>query len=254
MQKALSQMNIKLQHVISDITGVTGMKIIRAIVQGERDGVTLAAMKDWRVKNSIETIAKALTGDYRDEHLFALRQAVELYDFYRKKMMECDKAIHLEMRKFESKVDLSENVSRQQKRTKGLGKKKKDKVRRNEPTFDCQTELYRIIGVDLTRIDGIGESTAQLILSEIGMDVGSKWKTEAHFSSWLGLCPENEISGGKVLRRGTRKVVNRIANALRMCAQSRWHSQALWERLRVGSGPAGVHQSQSLQPPTSLHA
>src|SRR5260370_30283941 len=184
MQKALSQMNIELQHVISDITGVTGMRIIRAIFEGERDGTTVAAMKAWRVKNSVETIAKALTGDYRDEHLFALSQAVELYDIYRKMMVECDRAILLEMRKFESRVDLSKGLAPgQEKQAKGLGKKKKDKVRRNEPTFDCQTELYRIIGVDLTRIDGIGESTAQLILSEIGMDVGNKWGTEAQFSS-----------------------------------------------------------------------
>jgi transposase len=227
MQKALTQMNLKLQHVISDITGTTGMKIIRAILDGERDGTKLAAMKDWRVKNSVETIAKSLTGDYREEHLFALRQAVELYDFYRKKMMECDSAILLEMRKFESTVDLSKApTSEPEKADKGLGRKKKGKIRRNELTFDCQAELYRIIGVDLTRINGISESTAQLIFSEIGRDVASKWKTEAHFSSWLGLCPENKISGGKILHSGTRKVVSRVANALRMCAQSLLHSNS----------------------------
>ena len=244
MQKALTQMNLKLQQVISDITGTTGMKIIRAILDGERDGMKLAEMKDRRVKNSIETIAKALVGDYREEHLFALNQSVELYEFYRQKVCECDRAILLEMRKFESKVDADAcgtSLPKQNNNTNGLGKKKKQgKGQRNQPTFDCQTELYRITGVDLTRIDGISESTAQLILSEIGMDVASKWKTEAHFSSWLGLCPENAISGGKILGRGTRKVVNRVANALRMGAQSLLHSKsalgAFARRIRTRRG------------------
>lgn len=212
MQKALTEMNIKLHQVISDLTGVTGLAIVRAILAGERDRLKLAAMKDHRIKSDEATIAKALEGDYRPEHLFALRQALELYDYYQQKVAECDAEILKEMQTLETRAEGAPPPAPKSKR--------KARSKHNPFSFDSQAELYRILGVDLTRIDGLNEGTVQLVLSELGLDLCHKWPTEAQFTSWLGLCPNNEISGGKVLRRGTRKVVNRVANALRMCAQS----------------------------------
>jgi transposase len=217
MQKALTEMNIKLHHVISDLTGVTGLAIVRAILAGERDRLKLAALKDRRIKSSETTIAKALEGDYRAEHLFALRQALELYDYYQQKIAECDGAILKEMQTLETRAPASASPA---------PLKRKPRSRHNPIPFDAQAELNRIMGVDLTRIDGLNEATVQLVLSELGLDLSTKWPTEAQFTSWLGLCPNNEISGGKVLRRGTRKVVNRVANALRMCAQSLLNSKS----------------------------
>jgi transposase len=203
MQKALTQMNLKLHQVISDLSGQTGMRIVRAILQGERDRLKLAELKDPRIKSSVGTIAKSLEGDYRAEHLFALRQAVELYDYHQQ----------LESRAEPGSVPPP-------------SLKRKGRSRHNLIPFDSRAELYRILGVDLTRIDGLNEATVQLILSELGLDLCKKWPTEAQFASWLGLCPNNEISGGKVLRRGTRRVINRVANALRMCAESLLNSKS----------------------------
>lgn len=214
MQKALTQMNIKLHQVISDLSGHTGLRIVRAIVAGERDRLKLAALKDRRIKSDVSIIAKALEGDYRAEHLFALKQALELYDYYQQKIAECDAAILKEMQTLETRGIASSLL------------KHKPRSQHNPIAFDSQAELYRIMGVDLTRIDGVNENTAQLILSELGLDICHKWPTEAQFTSWLGLCPNNEISGGKLLKRGTRKVVNRVANALRMCAQSLLNSKS----------------------------
>lgn len=218
MQKALTQMNLKLPQVISDLSGRTGMRIVRAILQGERDRLKLAALKDPRVKSSLGRIAKALEGDYRAEHLFALRQAVELYDYYQQKIAECDQAILKEMQSLETHAATGS--------VPPTPLKRKARSRHNAIPFDSQAELYRIMGVDLTRIDGLNEATGQLILSELGLDLCKKWPSEAQFCSWLGLCPNNEISGGKVLRRGTRKVINRVTNALRMCAESLLNSKS----------------------------
>lgn len=214
MQKALTQMNLKLHQVISDLSGHTGLRIVRAIVAGERDRLKLAALKDRRIKSDVSIIAKALEGDYRAEHLFALKQTLELYDYYQQKIAECDAEIRKEMETLETRGSA------------GASLKRKPRSRHNPIGFDSQAELYRIMGVDLTRIDGVNENTAQLILSELGLDICHKWPTEAQFTSWLGLCPNNEISGGKLLKRGTRKVVNRVANALRMCAQSLLNSKS----------------------------
>jgi transposase len=218
MQKALTQMNLKLHQVISDLSGQTGMRIVRAILQGERDRLKLAALKDPHIKSSLSTIAKSLEGDYRAEHLFALRQAVELYDYHQQKIAECDQEILKEMQSLESRAAPGSVPPPPLKR--------KGRSRHNLIPYDGRAELYRIMGVDLTRIDGLNEGTVQLILSELGLDVCKKWPTEGQFSSWLGLCPNNEISGRKVLRRGTRKVVNRVANALRMCAESLLNSKS----------------------------
>lgn len=215
MQKALTEMNLKLHQVISDLSGQTGLTIIRAILSGERDRMKLAALKDRRVKSDVLRIAKALEGDYRHEHLFALQQALELYDFHQLKIAECDAQILKEMQTLETRAVAPAS-----------GLKRKPRSNHNPIPFDSQAELYRVLGVDLTRIDGLNESTVQLILSELGLDLCQKWPTEGQFASWLGLCPNNEISGGKVLKRGTRRVVNRVANALRMCAQSLLNSRS----------------------------
>ncbi len=209
MQKALTQMNLQLQHVISDITGLTGMKIIRAIVAGERDRKRLAAMRDVRTKANEETIAKALEGDYRAEHLFALKQSLELFDSYQKQIQACHDEIENHLKSLESKADPAElKPARREK-----------KKRRNQPEFPIREQAFRISGVDLTQIDGIHESAALALIAEFGVDM-SPWKTEKHFASWLTLCPNNKISGGKVLRRATRKSANRARDIFRLCAQS----------------------------------
>jgi transposase len=217
MEKALSQMNLKLTKVISDLSGQTGMRIVRAIVDGERDPWKLATLKHVRVKSSLRTVAKSLEGDYHAEHLFALKQAVELYDYYLKQIAECDQEILKTMQSFASRVTPG---------TESTPLKRKDRSRHHPLPYDGQAELYRIMGVDLTRIDGLNEGTVQLVFSELGLDLHKKWPTEAQFVSWLGLCPNNEISGGKVLRQGRRKVLNRVANALRMCAESLLNSKS----------------------------
>jgi transposase len=234
MQKALIQMNILLHNVISNITGVTGLRIIEAILEGERDGVKLASLKDHRIKSSANEIARSLEGDYREEHLFALRQSLELYRFYHKLLDECDQKIQSHMQQFEPKVEIKEKPLAPRRTTHRL-------PQRNEPKVDWRTALYQMSGVDLTRIDGIDILTSQTIISEVGFDM-SPWKSEKHFASWLGLCPNNEVTGGKVKNRGRRKVVNRAAQALRMAAQSLKNSKtalgAFFRRMRARLGPA----------------
>jgi len=208
MQKALTEMNLQLHKVLSNVTGVTGMNIIRAIIAGERDPEKLALMREHGVKNTPETIAKALEGDYRQEHLFALKQAVELYDFYHQQIEACDREIERYLHTFEAKVDPVQHP---------LPKRKKEN--RYQSFTDLRTELYRMSGVDFTQIPGLDVVSVQTILSEIGLDPG-KFPTEKHFVSWLGLCPNNRITGGKVKSTKTRKTVNRAANAFRMAAQA----------------------------------
>jgi len=230
MQKALEQMNLQLHKVISDITGVTGMNIIRAIIAGERNPVVLAQMKHHLIKSSQETIAKALTGAYSEEHLFALKQAVEIYDIYRNKIAECDRQIQRYLSTFETKAD-----------PKDLGPKpaKKKTRNKNAPGFNLRGELYRITGVDLTQIDGIDVMTAHTVISECGFDI-SAFPSEKHFASWLGLSPNNRITGGKIFSSRTRKVQNRISTVLRMAAQSLHRSKtalgAYYRRMRARLG------------------
>jgi transposase len=232
MQKALTLMNLQLTNVISDVTGATGMRIIRAILKGERDPHRLAEMRDARTKNDEETIAKALEGDYRPEHLFALKQAVELFDFYQGQISACDQQIAKYLQTLESKIDTQLNP---------IGPARAQKSsHRNAPGFDCREESYRISGIDLTQIHGISESAALTILSEIGIDMSS-WKTEKHFASWLTLCPNHKITGGKIFQRSTRKSSNRIHDVLCLCAQSLFNSRsalgAFSRRLRSRLGP-----------------
>jgi transposase len=216
MQKALTEMNLQLTNVISDISGLTGLTIIRAILNGERDATKLAKMKDYRIKASQETIAKSLQGTWRQEHIFSLRQAVELYDFYQRKIRECDDQIHAHLDTFESKVDINQSP---------LSPRKSKRPKGNAPKFDFRNELYRISGTDITSIDGIDVLTAQTVISEAGLDM-THWKTEKNFASWLGLCPNNKITGGKVMKRRTRHVVNRAADALRMAASTLRNSKS----------------------------
>ena len=211
MQKALSQMNLQLHHVISDITGATGMRIIRAIVAGERDRQRLAAMRDIRTKADEQTIAKALEGDYRPEHLFALKQSLQLFDFYQNQIRDCHQQIADHLRGLETHTEPKAELLR-------AARRKKDN-HRNRPDFNIREEVFRISGVDPTEIDGMNETAMLGLIAEIGVDM-SPWKTEKHFASWLTLCPNNKISGGKVLQRRTRKSASRARDILRLCAQS----------------------------------
>jgi hypothetical protein len=234
MQKALTQMNLQLANVISDLSGVTGQKIVRAIVAGERDPHQLAKPRDARIQASHEEIAKSLEGNWRPELVFVLQQEVDLYDTFQKRIAECDQQIQKHLATFADNRNPVQPPS-----PKGEMKKKKKKPTQNAPAFDLSHELVRISGVDLTRIDGIEVMVAQTVLSEVGLDM-SRWKTEAHFSSWLGLCPDNRISGDHVLRRGTRRMINRAATALRMAATTLLRSQtylgAQYRRLRSKLG------------------
>jgi len=211
MQKALAQMNLQLAHVVSDITGVTALRIIRAILKGERDREKLAKLRDPRTRASAETIAKSLEGNYRAEHLFALRQSVGLLDYYQTQIQECDREIAAQLQTMESRVDPVKQPLKE-----ARSRKKKT---RNHPAFDCREQAYRISGVDLTQIDGISESAALTLISEIGVDM-SRWETEKHFVSWLTLCPNNRISGGKILQRSTRKSASRARDTLLLCGQT----------------------------------
>jgi transposase len=228
MQKALTEMNLQLHRVVSDITGVTGMAIIRAIIAGERDSQILAALKDPRAKRSIQEISEALKGDYRIEHLFVLKQELNLYDIYQQQIEQCDQQIEQCLLTFESQSD--EHLSP---RPKGK------KPSRHAPAFDLRSHLYRITGVDFTQIDGLEALTIQIIISEVGLDP-SRFPTVKHFTSWLGLCPGSRISGGKILSSKTRKVVNRASNAFRMAAQSLANSRtalgAFYRRIRSRLG------------------
>lgn len=209
MQKALEQMNVKLGQVIDDIKGVTGMRIIRAIISGERNPEKLAALRDSRCNNNEAVIAKALEGNFRSEHVFALQQAVELYDFYKKQIIECETRIQNHLESFD---DHSNGTS--------LGKpSRKSGGSANKFHFDARSYLYRITGVDVTRIEGIEAPTALNIIGEIGIDMSS-WPTEKHFASWLGLSPGSKISGGKVLSGKTKPSANRAAHAFRLAAYS----------------------------------
>ena len=209
MQKALTQMNVKLQHVISDITGKTGMRIIEAIVAGERDPEQLAKHRDPRTRADHETIAKSLQGHWRHEHIFELTQALELYRVYQGKIAECDHEIEAQLERFDERGDGEPPAA----------KPRKKNNRGNAPRFDVRTHLYRMTGVDLTQIDGVDGFTALKVVSEIGTDM-TKWPTAKHFASWLGLSPDNKVTGGKIISSRTKTSANRAAAALRMATYS----------------------------------
>lgn len=212
MQKALTQMNIQLANVISDVVGETGQRILRAIVAGERDGNVLAAMKDVRIRASNDEIVKSLQGNWRDEHLFALKQALGLFDFIGTQLAECDREIEQQLQCLQTHDGEP-------------GKGKKKSTPRNAPKFDLRTQLFKMCGVDLTRIDGIHVTTALTVISEVGVDM-SRFPSDKHFASWLGLCPGTKITGGKVMSGKTKRSANRAAQALRLAASALRTSQS----------------------------
>lgn len=230
MQKALTQMNLRLTSVLSDITGVTGLKIIRAILAGERDPLVLAQFRAPGCKQSAAQIAKALEGFYRREHLFALKQAVELYAFYERQLHACDAELEALYQQFEPPEHPATPPP----------EPRRGPPRKNQAHFDLAPALYRLTGgVDLIAIDGLEAVTVQKVLSETGTDM-SKWPTVKHFASWLRLCPNNKISGGKVQQRGVLPTKNRASIALRVAAVSLEHSDsalgAYYRRMRARHG------------------
>ncbi len=239
MQKAMTEMNLQLHHVVADITGATGMRIIRAIIGGERNPSVLASMRDKRCHSSVETIEKALTGHYRAEHLFVLEQAVALYDVYQQKVAACDVQI-------ESVMNALSSVRRRQEGAtadRSVSPKPHRNRTANEPAFDVGGSLHTLLGKDLTRIDGVGPYLALKLVSECGDDL-SAWPSAKHFTSWLSLAPNNKISGGKVLSSRTKRSGSRVASLLRLAAVSVGRTEtalgAFYRRLssRVGKAKA----------------
>jgi transposase len=234
MQKALQQMNIQLTQVLSNVAGVSGLAIIGAIVAGERDPAKLSALVDRRVRASAESIRQALQGDYREEHLFVLRQAYELYLTYEAKVQACEEQVARESAHL---PQLAEPT------LKPLAARKEGRKAAHDQMagLDMRQRLYEKFGVDLTAIEGIGVLTGLVLLTEVGPHV-SRFRTEKHFCSWLGLCPDNRISGGKVLSSRTRRVVNRATDALRMAASTLERSQSAlggyYRRMKARLGAA----------------
>lgn len=215
LQKALTQMNVQLHHVITDIMGVTGQAIVRAIAKGERDAATLAKLRDRRIKANEAEVRASLRGNWREEHLFALKQALALIDAYAEQIEQCDG----ELQRLLGALKEHELPSG------GLGASKRSAPARNTVRFDARAALFEASGVDLTRIPGIDTSTALKIISEVGPDL-ARFASVKHFTSWLGLCPGTKVSGGKVLSSATRPCANRAAQALRMAAQALRKSQS----------------------------
>jgi len=235
MQKALLQMNVQLSQAVTDVTGMTGQAIIRAILAGVRDPQTLAALREPGCKKSEEEIGKALTGTWREEHLFILKQSVMIYDFYTQAIQACDEEIERVYAMTRPDWDAGDIVL--------LPKRKRNSHSKNMPhnPEEIRKHLKRISGVDLSAVDGFGVSLAQTVIMEVGTDM-SKFPDEKHFCSWLGLAPKHEISGGKVLKNKTLKTRNRAGQAFRMAAQSVKQAECvfgvLYRRLRARLGPA----------------
>lgn len=232
MQKALTQMNLQLHHVLSDLTGVTGLAILDALLAGERDPQVLARLRDPRIKAAPATIAKALVGDYRPEHLFTLRQSLASYRHYQDLIEACDREVQTLLGSFASTIDPAQHPL-------PSAAKSRRPARENTPRFDLRTELYRILGTDLTRLPGLQTPSVFTLFAELGADL-SAFPAGDHFASWLGVCPDNRISGGKILSVQTRHVKHRVAQVLRLAAQSLSRSQsvlgAYFRRMRAKLG------------------
>ena len=238
MQKALLQMNIQLSQALSDVTGITGLNIIRAIVAGERDPHKLAELRNYRCQKDESEIAKALTGTWREEHLFILKQSLAFYDFYTAQIEVCD----MEIEHTYGLVRPEWEVVEHQTTTSG----KRNSHSKNAPKeVEVRKHLKRICGVDLTAVHGVSASLAQTIVIEVGTDM-SKFPNEKHFCSWLGLAPKNDISGGKVLQSSTLKTRNRAGQAFRMAAGSVMRADCMFgvhyrrQRSRLGPAQAAV--------------
>lgn len=242
IQKALTTMNVQLANAISDVKGVTGMAIVRAIVAGERDAQELAKLRDPRVKASKEEIAHSLEGNWQKEVLFELQLVVEAYDFHQQQIAQCDEKLQKYLAEMperewagkEPEKTAPENTAKQRRKLQA-----KRKSNDNRPKFDLGAELKRLMGVELRLIDGIDLMTMQTLYAEIGADL-SAWPTEKHFAAWLGLAPRREVSGGKVIRHERGSVKNRVANALRNAAQTLTRSDsylgARYRKLRARLG------------------
>ncbi len=241
MQKALTKMNVQLANAVSDIAGVTGMKIIRAMVGGQLDPWTLAKLRDGRIQASEEEIARSLEGHWREDLLWELKQALEAYEFHEKQRAACDEKLREYLRELPTREaepvagELAEESAKQAKKRRA----KQNQRTKNQPQFDLRAELVRVTGTDLTSIEGVSVMTAQTIFSEVGADL-SAFASERHFCSWLQLTPRRDVSGGKVIRHVKSRVQNRIALALRMGAESLWHSDsylgAKYRHLRIRLG------------------
>lgn len=219
MQKSLEQMNVQLHKVLSDITGVSGLRILRAIVNGEREAEQLAALSTTGIQASRKEVAEALRGHYREQHVFTLSQALKTFDFIHERIRECDTAIEATLKRFKSKSETPPIVP----------PKKKGK---NQPHFHLSQELARITGVDITQIPGISALTAQTVVAEVGIDM-SAFPSEHHFASWLGLAPNNKKTGGRIFSSRTKSRPSPAAIALRMAALALQRSKsALGDRFR----------------------
>ncbi len=222
MQKALTQMNVRLTEVVTDIGGKTGMSIIRAILKGRRSPDELAKLRDPRCKQDIETFIKALTGTWRQEHLLSLKQSLALYDSCRENAKEVEEVLISMVDDKPEKCNSKEDEDHH----KGdmPPKVKKKRGLKSEFQVPIADSWKRVTGVDLTAIDGVNESTASVVLAEVGLDI-DKFSSSSRFSSWLGLTPRNDVTGGKVIRRGTKSCANRVATALRLAAQAAGRTQ-----------------------------
>ena len=246
MHKALTQMNLQIHHVITDVTGVTGLAIMDAILAGQRDPVELAKLRDPHVKASPEIVQKSLVGNWQPEHLFTLKQSRQLYAEYQRQLAECDVQIEGLIAEFQPRVDPQfKPLPPDSKKSRNYAKKRKKRVA-GQPAaspFDLRTEVYKLFGVDVTQIPGL-EFLALRLFSEVGRNM-SRWATAAHFVSWLALCPDNDISGGRVLWRGTRRVQNRAAQLFRMAAYSLDRSATplgdYLRRMKAKLGPQAAH-------------
>lgn len=228
MQKALTRMNVQIANVISDISGVTGQAIIRAILEGQRDPYVLADLRDRRIRASREEVARSLEGVWREDLLFELQQAVDSYDYVHRLIRECDQRLQQYMGELPTRVIDAPGAAASAPEAGGKRRqtrKSRSKPQGNEPAWDLETELKRVMGVDLTRIKGIRVMTACTILAELGPDL-SAFPDEDQFSSWLGLTPNHRITGGKVIGKERRKVRNRVGNALRTAASTLKESQS----------------------------
>lgn len=230
MHKALEVMNLKLPEVVSDITGMTGMAIIRDILRGERDPLELAKHRDRRCKNTEAAIAQALNGSYRAEHLFALEQALAAWEFYQQQLRAVDAQIEAQLRAMKKRQELPPLPA----------KPRLNKRKPNDPRFDVRTALYYVTGVDLTALEGIDAVTALVVISEVGTDM-TRWPTVKHFASWLGLCPQFKKTGGRVKSSRTRPGSNRAANALKLAANCLHRNKAglgaYYRRMKSRLGP-----------------
>jgi transposase len=224
MQRALTEMNVQLHNVISDLAGVTGQAIVRAILQGERDPRTLAGLRDRHIQAREEELVESLRGNWKEDVLFELQQAVEEYDFHQAQMAQCDVRLQEYLTSLPSRKAPAGEATPAAPVPSGPSRKRRAarkprKPKGNQPAFELQPHLQRILGVDATTIDGIDVMTVQTVLAEVGPDL-SPWKTERHWSSWLNLAPKRDISGGRVIRHTREHRTNRVGNAFRMAAQS----------------------------------